>query len=384
MKVLFLTSSMEGGGAERVAALLANAWDARGDDVTLMPTFSQRGTCVYPLSASVHLEFLSDAVGKNAGKIARLRALRAFIRARHPDVILSFLPHVNCAAILAAWGLNVPVIACERTYPPIARHQLPLLYRILPDLIYRRAAALVGQTKPTSAWLRARGGKALVATIANPVTLPLPSSGAGASPDIVPPNRKLALTAGRFVELKRPWLVIDAFAKVAQSRPDWDLAMLGDGPLRSAMQARATALGLADRIFMPGFSADLGGWYRRADLFIMASAFEGFPNALLEAMAHGVACVAFDVPTGPAELGDGGRRLMLLPERNQTSALAEALATLTASDDLRRNYAAAAREVVDIYSESAILSMWDKVFTAVLQQRASSPPKGEFGTADFR
>ena len=134
---------MQGGGAERVAALLANAWSTRGHDVTLMPTFSARGNCVYPLSPSVHLDFLSDHGRPSAGRFARLLMLRRFIMRARPDVIVSFLPHVNVAALLATLGTDVPVIACERTYPPLLAPPLPLSYRLLRRLTYPVAAALL-------------------------------------------------------------------------------------------------------------------------------------------------------------------------------------------------------------------------------------------------
>jgi hypothetical protein len=62
-RVLLLVSSMEGGGAERVAPLLCNHWVAQGHEVALMPTFLGRGKCLYPLNERVHLTYLADLVG---------------------------------------------------------------------------------------------------------------------------------------------------------------------------------------------------------------------------------------------------------------------------------------------------------------------------------
>lgn len=376
MNILFLTSSMEGGGAERVAALLSNAWAARGDDVMLMPTFSGGGGCAYPLSDSVQLAFLSDLVGKDAGKLARLKTLRTLIRTRHPDVIISFLPHVNCAAILAAWGLDIPVIASERIFPPLFAHSLPRSYRILRRLLYPAAAALVGQTEPASRWLRDCAPRSTVATIPNPVVLPLPTAEGGPAPDsILGEGRKLILWAGRFEDQKRPELMIDAFAKVAASAPGWDVAMLGDGSMRAAMLERVRVAELSDRILLPGFSGSLGDWYKRAELFVMTSAFEGFPNTLLEAMAHGVASIAYDVPTGPAELSDGGRRIALLPDDQQVARLAAEIGRLISDDRARTAAARAAATVCDVYSIEAIVARWDELFATV--RRAAAQPSGE-------
>ena len=373
MKILFLTSSMEGGGAERVAALLSNAWAARGDGLTLMPTFSGRGRCAYPLSESVKLTFLSDLVRKGAGKFARLRALRAFIRAQHPDVIISFLPHVNCAAIIAAAGFGIPVIVSERIFPPLFEHLLPRPYRLLRSLLYPTATALVGQTEPASRWLRDCAPRSIVATIPNPVILPLPATEPGPVPHaMLAKGRKLILWAGRFEDQKRPQLLIDAFAQVAPSAPSWDVVMLGDGSMRAAMQERVRVAGLSDRILLPGFAGNLGNWYARAELFVMTSAFEGFPNTLLEAMAHGVASIAYDVPTGPTELSDGGRRITLLPDDQQVTRLATELGRLISDDQAREAAARAALEVRNVYSMDAIVARWDELFEMVRRRGASA------------
>lgn len=376
MKILFLLSSMEAGGAERVAALLASAWADRGDDVILMPTFSGGGNCAYPLSPSVELRFLSDIVGSNPSKLMRLKALRRSIKSDRPDVILSFLPHVSSAALAAAAGLGIPVIACERTYPPLLQPPLPIFYRVARRLSYPFADALVGQTETTAAWLRARGGRALIRTIPNPVADPLPSNPPHLPPEeVLAPDRKLLLWAGRFEESKRADVLIDAFARIAGAVPDWDVVLLGDGPARTSATTLAKHHGLDDRIHLPGFAGNLADWYRRADAFVMTSSYEGFPNALLEAMAQGLPSIAFDVLTGPAELSDGGRRLILLPDCDHVDALAGALSTLLRDRARREELGRAALETATDYSKDRVLAMWDDLFARTVSSGGTAEPK---------
>ncbi len=357
---------MQGGGAERVAALLANAWAARGLDVKLMPTFSARGECVYSLSESVHLDFLSDHCAPAAGRLARLMTLRRLIRRFRPDVIVSFLSHVNVAALISALGTGVPVIACERTYPPLLSPPLPLSYRLLRRLTYPLATALVAQTQLMADWMRRRAPWTTTAVIANPVLLPMTD----AEPAVLPSSlinaaARVLLWVGRMDSAKRPELAIEAFASLASRFADWTLVMLGDGPLRPRLQASVAAKGLDDRIFLPGFAGNLGAWYRRADIYLLSSSTEGFPNSLLEAMAHGVASVAFDIPTGPAELGHDGRRLILLADDNQSARLLEALQRLMTDTGLRRALAERAHEVTETYSLDRILYQWDELLRKV-------------------
>ncbi len=369
MKILFLVSSMQGGGAERVATLLANAWSERGHTVQLVPTFSMHGECAYELSDKVQVTFLFDLVEGDNGRLRRLTALRSLIISENPDVILSFLPHVNCASILAAWGLGIPVVACERTFPPLFHHRVPWSYRILRRLLYPAADALAGQTKPISQWLRKRGGSALIATIPNPVVMPLPTRNPHLYPDsIMPSEAKLILWAGRFDEEKRPDLLIEAILQLGDRMGEWYIAMLGDGPLRPVVQELVNAAGLSDRVFLPGFAGNLADWYRRADLFVMSSSMEGFPNTLLEAMAHGVASIAFDVPTGPAELNDNGQRIMLLPDDNNVKRLSDAMRSLMSDAVHRQALATAGTDVAGTYSLDAILAQWEELFHAVTKK----------------
>lgn len=357
---------MQGGGAERIAALLANSWAAAGHEVKLMPTFSARGDCVYRLAETVQLEFLSDHCEAGAGRLTRLNMLRRFIKRLRPHVIVSFLPHVNVAALLAALGTGIPILACERTYPPLLQPPLPLSYRILRRLTYPRAAALVAQTRATADWLRRRAARTRIATIANPILLPMTDSEPVIRPDaLLGPDDRLLLWVGRMDEAKRPGVMIDAFIAVADNMPDWRLFMLGDGPLRETLRARVVEAGLQHRIALPGFVGNLGAWYTRADIYVMTSSYEGFPNSLLEAMAHGTASIAFDVPTGAAELGDNGRRLALLPDSDHVERLSRTLTELMTDADRRTALALVGKEVKEAYSLSSILKQWDRLFADV-------------------
>jgi glycosyltransferase involved in cell wall biosynthesis len=269
---------------------------------------------------------------------------------------------------VATLGLSVPVIVSERIHPPLM--SLPMAYRMQRRLTYPFADAIVAQTETTAAWLRKRVFGADVAVIPNPVNFPLPRS----EPIILPtahvrPERRLVLWAGRLDRQKRPEMMIDAFATMARETEDWDLAMIGEGPLRAALTAQISALGLNDRIHLPGFVGNLGDWYNRANLYALTSSHEGFPNTLLEAMAHGLPCIAFDVPTGPAELGQGGTRLRLLQDSNHTAQLGFNLLDLAANTIARNVLMDAGRTVSKEYSSSAILAQWDVLITKVIENK---------------
>lgn len=364
MKILFLTSSMGGGGAERVAALLSNAWSARGDTVILMPTFSGRGMCSYVLDPRVEIDYLADHVNGARGKLRRLWALRRQIRERKPDIVVSFLTNVNVAALLAGIATGVPVIVSERNYLPTQSQTLGLVLNFLWRRTYPWAAAVVSQSEDTSAWITKECPKSNNIVIGNPLHFPM----SVAEPMVPPQNiltdgRKCIVVVGRFDAVKRFDLLIESFAQVAVSHQDWDLVILGDGARRAALQAQIEAAGLENRVFMPGFVGNLGDWYARSNIYAMASAVEGFPNTLLEAMAHGLPAIAFDIKTGPREIMLNGDAGILLPDDDHVRRLTDALDMLMKEDERRLALGQIASNVRERYSMPRVLELWDEVFS---------------------
>src|SRR5690606_8206234 len=128
---------------------------------------------------------------------------------------------------------------------------------------------------------------------APPAPVP-PSASAGSRPVIV--------ALGRLVDLKGFDLLIRAFAMVAEAIPGWSLEIHGEGPERPALEALAHALGVGERVRLPGYARDPHAVLRDAGLFALSSRLEGSPNALIDAMADGLAVVAFDCEAGPREL----------------------------------------------------------------------------------
>lgn len=369
MKILFLVSSLGAGGAERVATTLCNAWAMRGDRVTIVPTYSGGGLPFYALAPAVECISLADLVGSTARNLrnyaARLLALRQLMQARQPDVIVSFLPNVNVAAILARCMLPLPLIVCERNDP--ASRPAASLWELACRLSYRYADMLTVQTEAVAAKARRRyPGLADIAVVANPLPrdlpaiAPAPAAGGG---------RRVLLAMGRLAEQKRMDRLIAAFAPLAPRFPDWDLHIYGDGPLKPLLLAQIEAGGLQERVVLKGNTREPWQAMAAADAYAMTSRHEGFPNALLEAMAMGLPCVVNDCPSGPREISADGRDALLVP-LDDDRALIEALARLMASADLRSALGSQARQsVLRRYSLDVVLRRWDELFHAVRTRR---------------
>lgn len=363
MRIILLTSSLDLGGTERVVASLCNEWSSRGDDVTVILTFSGGAKKFYRLSERAEVITLADIVGVRTlgvlSYVQRLYALRRLIVERSADVIVSFLPNVNVASILSSAFLGTPLIICERSYP--FEYSKFHLLNLLRKHTYRYADMLTVQTQNIAdKFMRLYPDLKAVATIPN--ALPAEISTYGKIPA---GHRKTLLSLGRLAPEKQIDKLLDAFSLIAPIFPDWDLHIYGDGPLMASLENHIHAVGLQSRAFMKGPTASPWEVMACADAFVMMSQYEGFPNALLEAMGIGLPCVVFDCPTGPREITREGKDALLVP-LNDYAGLGKALTKLLGDEQLRSALGAQAREsVFSRFGHAQIMALWDQLFRQV-------------------
>ncbi|MNT02832.1 alpha-1,4-N-acetyl-D-galactosaminyltransferase [compost metagenome] len=292
----------------------------------------------------------------------RVRALRRVIKAFRPDIVLGMMTTASVLSVLASAGLGCRVIATEHTHPP--SQTLSGLWLRLRRLTYPRAARVVALTRGTADWIGQHVPGSRLAVIPNPVHWPLPR----AEPLLIPVSgdgRKRLLAVGRLHADKGFDLLIQAFATLAPSHPDWDLVILGEGGERAALAAQVDKAGLASRVSMPGRAGNVGDWYENADLYVLTSRFEGLSNTLLESMASGLAAVSFDCDTGPREIVREGIDGVLVRPNGDVPALCKALDAVMSDDNGRARMAQAATDVRDRFSAARVLQKWQEIFDGV-------------------
>jgi len=364
MKIILLTSSLMAGGAQRVAITLCNAWAMRGDQVSLIPTFSGGGEPFYKISDEVELIYLADVVNIKKKSLSshaqRLLALRRLIVERQPDIVISFLPNVNVAAIMASAFLRIPLIICERNDPSIEPQ--PKLEKFACWLTYRYADMLTVQTdvvaeKVMQIYPRLKK----IRSIANP----LPDGVVAIKKSRSNKQRKILLSLGRLDRQKQVNLIINAFAGVVPRFEEWDLHIYGDGPLKVELEEQIRNLGLQGCVFLKGNTTEPWQIMAGADAFLMTSKYEGFPNSLLEAMGVGLPCVTFDCPSGPREITNNGKYAMLVKLDDQ-NGLITALEKIMSDENFGIELGNQARaSILDRYRLSAVLDIWDQLFREV-------------------
>ena len=374
MKILVFTYSLAGGGAERVAANMANHWNEKGWRVTVV-TISGANTDFYRLNPSVNRislnldqESSSPLVGLYRN-LVRVFSLRNIIKQERPDIALSLMWSCNVLLSLASSGIaGLTTIGSEHTHPPKAN--IGILWGGIRKLLYGRLSAVTALTNQTAIWIKENTSAKRVAVIPNAIKWPMPK----AEPILSPAERgfrsgdKIIVAVGRLVKLKQMNALIDAFSMVCSDYPDWRLAILGEGPERTALENQISSEGLGDRIALVGMVGNVGEWYELADLCVMTSKYEGFGNTLIEALSYGVPVLSFDCDTGPREIIRDGIDGYLVPP-DDVGLLAEKLGEMMGDADHRSQLSERAREARYRFSLDAISSQWEALFSECNRNR---------------
>jgi len=344
------------GGAEKNVALMANFWARSGVGITVLTFDDPSVPLFFELDANVRLHSLHLARRSNTplaflvNNVMRILELRRAIRKANVEVVISFITAVNVLVLLACVGLKQKVIVCERSVPDLVPER-PVT-RWLSKLTYRRATAIVAQS-----WRAADFFLPVFKDVLRVIPNPVPP------PDAVRIARekpvKDVIAIGRFTEEKCFDALITAFSEVAGRHRDWNLTIYGDGPLRSDLQTLVENLRLKDRVSLPGTLKNTMAVLASADLFVLASRFEGFPNALCEAMSVGLPVIATDSPGGTRDLVRDGVDGILVPV-SDSRAMASALDRLMSDAAERDRLGLRATEVSKRFDLHEVMKMWNE------------------------
>lgn len=371
MNIAFFIGEMHGGGAEGVVATLTNQLAERGHHITLVSHLKDQA---YEISPKVNLIDVrtwqyDTYVGslpvriykKAANRYLDYKHFRKLFKQDRPDVVISFLVGWLWQLILLC-GRHIPLVSAERNamiYPHGRRNFFS------KQILYRMVYMVQVMSKYDKGWVRNRYKR--VVSMPNPLRFP---------PLTIEEyiecfnNRKNILACGRLVPQKGFDKLIMAFAKIANDFPDWDVDICGEDPAYSnysvVIKKMIADFGLNDRIHFIGFHKDVDAVMRSHSVFCLSSQHEGFPNVLSEAMANGMACVSFDIVTGPSEIIVDGLDGIIVEDQD-IDALADGLSLVMRNRETRYNFGLHAIEDIKRFGRETIVDKWEKLFKNIIK-----------------
>lgn len=358
LHIVLVIDSLKAGGAERVLSTMASYWTGADLQVSII-TFREKEEPFYALGPEVLVLPLGiDTPSGNwirgiLNSRHRIKVLKSRLERLEPDVVIGFFADINVLTLVAARRLNLPVIISERNHP---RHQtIPLQWKWARRLFYRLADRLVVQTCGAAVWYKRYGVETSV--------IPNPLKDMDVDGTI---RENWILAVGRLTRQKGFDLLLKAFQRSGLS-PYWQLVIAGEGEERKRLEELAVELGIADSLHFAGLVKDIDRYYARASVFVLSSRYEGFPNALAEAMAAELPCISFACDYGPSHMISHRWNGMLVDPVN-VEALGRDLRYMADHPQLRAQWGARAREDVNrLYNQQRIMTRWEDLIKEVLK-----------------
>lgn len=393
-RVAFVIKAFVGraGGAEKVLCNAANALADAGARVTIFhgdepgrPFFALRSSIdvisVRPKDRPIRAAAPTGAVALGPGGRLAVRhrfprslltwwrehawwiaALRRFLRAARPDVVIAFQPSATTDTLIATVGTGIPVVVSlhnvpEQDFERPERWDPNPLDRWLRKRMLGRAARITVLLDEFRAWFpRALHDRIVV--LPNAVHV----QGPPAEPMHADPERNRIIVVGRLAPAKDHACLVEAWARIHAAHPRWQVEIYGGGPLRKALQTRIAERGVGSTLLLCGESDAVMAHYARAKIFCIPSLFEGFGLVTAEALAKGLPAVGFaDCPGTNSLIRHEHNGLLADPAahgNDRAAALAAALERLMVDAELRARLGAAGPSSMLDYRPEAVARRW--------------------------
>lgn len=354
-RILFVVSQLKVGGAAKMIKYVANLCTLHFKEVTMVTYYDDFTPDDLDDSVNRYNLDVSFGSGVPTWRITALKRLRRIIKNSGCDIVCSFLPDISAMSFLATRGIKTIVVSCERGDP----FEFSRLWKTIMTWIYKKSDFCVFQLEKARDFFGQKIAKHSF-VIPNPYVLAenaTPFEGV---------RKKTIVSAGRFSLQKRFDILINAYAKVRDSHPEYKLVLYGEGDYLTEYGKLIKKLNLEGFVELPGYVRNVASCIREDGIFVLSSDYEGIPNALIEAMSVGLPCVATDcTPGGPAFLTNNGERGLLVPVHD-VDAMAGAIISLIEDPCLAVSLAKKATDIVNLLDVNVINKMWIDTFTNII------------------
>lgn len=353
-----------GGGAERMVCMLANSLSERGCDVHLISWDNDSASLFYPLDGRVAWHRLGFFTGVT-GKIRRALRMYKVLCENDIRVLVGFVMSGDKTVYTAAKLARTLLVVAERNSPSMYHIRYGAIDRFISFVMLRLADRITVQSSSFVDGypdvLRKR-----IAVIPNPVS----PSAVLAHPEVPDPRGKYTLLAVSRLDSvqKRLECLLHAYSRIASRHPDWYLRIIGDGPAEGALRSLIYELGLADRISLEPSTPHIFSAYTQAHLFVIPSLWEGFPNALAEALVRGLPAIGFENASGVADLIEVSQGGWLASGLDDASSLAETLSHAMSDGKGRACKGALAAESMKMFAPHIQLDKWFELIRSLAEE----------------
>ena len=293
--IVIVMPSLSSGGAERVISILANKWSEKGYRVNLILWNAENR--FYVVNKNINIIDLNfrykNKIERFYKQLVVVYLLRKQLKLLKPKFVLSFLSLNNIVTLISGLYLNITTIISERNNPKEISIDLSRKLFFIRNFLYKNfAKGIICQTGLAKELISKEFPKIKIISIPNPIK--------EIKIDRNHIEENLLLNIGRLHPQKGQLDLIDIVSKLKTK--NFKLVILGEGLLRNELEEKIKSLNLENQIFLKGAVNNIDYWLQRASIFVFTSKYEGFPNALAEAMISGVPAVSYDCETGPKEL----------------------------------------------------------------------------------
>ncbi len=359
--ITLVISTMRSGGAERVMSKLANYFAAKGHKVTLITFVAPSEKPFYTLDNRITqlplncLSFHKNMVVYGFNVLQCLYVLRKALKIIKPDVVISFMESVNVATLLAGYRLTIPTIVSERIDPKyhvLYPAKIQKFFNKVRIKTYCWAHALVVQTQSALNFFPESIQK-------NAVIIPNPVNTSQYDHYAVKETVEHIISVGRLCRQKDHVTLIKAFSLLLEKHQNLKLTIYGEGPERQNLETLIADLKLSSFISLPGTTADIEKKLVESDLFAFPSLYEGFPNALCEAMAIGLSVIGSDC-SGNVDVIKHHINGLIFKQTDVEDFYSQML-KLIEDYHLRKRLSTEAKNISIDYSEDKIYAMWNSL-----------------------
>jgi len=361
-KISFVIGALTAGGAERVITNLSNQL-AEKYEVHIIGLIKKEQEPFYKLNTNVKLfsckeEYLpSNSIAQGIKlNYSLYKTMSNYLKKEKIDLVIGFITSANILALLASKKNNIPCIISERNYPKKSSTQIQ--WRILRNLLYKKAGFLVVQTDEIKKQFEPIINKSKIVILRNPIAPELTNAR-----DFNYKKENLILNVGSLSNQKAQDVLIRAFANIDSA--NWKLIIIGKGGKQKEYEELIESLKLGEKINLLGQTKDIAHYYNKSKIFAFTSKFEGSPNALIEAMHFGLPCVSTDCPSGPSELIKNDHSGYLIPIDDQKQLEAR-LTKLMNDAKLREKFSRNAIKSVESLEAEPVTLQWNHLFEKLL------------------